>query len=236
MKWLFWLLLAVNAGLFAYMQWGKGLAAETAATVNQPPLNADKIKLLPDPSDIQSTTALAATAVAASAPASAVPLALANPSDTACLEWGEFSGGDLKRANAALDKLNLGDQLTKQQVEYASGYWAYLPPSKTRAEIDRKIAQLKARGVADYFIVQQPGKWRNAISLGVFKTREAANKFVGKLSAKGIKTAAVGERASKLKFTVFVLKNPDAATMEKMAQLHDEFDGGELRSVACKQP
>lgn len=231
MKGLFWLLLAVNAGLFAYMQWGGLLVTDTAVTLNQPPLNADKIKLLPD-SSMQAPNDTAQVE-AASAAASAVALASAVLSDTACLEWGEFSGGDLKRASAAMAKLNLGEQLSKRQVEYASGYWAYLPPSRTRAEIDKKIAQLKARGVTDYFIVQQPGKWRNAISLGVFKTREAANKFVGKLSAKGIKTATVGERASKLKFTVFVLKNPDAATMEKMAQLQQEFDGSELHSAAC---
>ena len=227
MKWLLGLLLAVNIGLFAYMQWGKLLTTDTAHLA-QPPLNADKIRLLPRPPETQTTTEQAA-----STPTPTILPASANPSDTACLEWGEFSGGDLKRANTALAKLKLGDQLSKRQVEYASGYWVYLPPSKTRAEIDRKIAQLKARGVGDYFIVQQPGKWRNAISLGVFKTREAANKFVGKLSAKGIKAATVGERASKLKFTVFVLKNPDAAVMDKMAELHQEFDSSELHSIVC---
>ena len=227
MKWLFGLLLAVNIGLFAYMQWGKVLTADTAHSTQQQPLNADKIRLLPSPSETP------ATAQAASAPTSTISPAPAIPAEAACLEWGEFSGGDLKRASAALAKLKLGNQISKRQVEYASGYWAYLPPSKTRAEIDKKIAQLKVRGVGDYFIVQQPGKWRNAISLGVFKTREAANKFVGKLSANGIKTAVVGERASKLKFTVFVFNNPDAAAMEKMAQLHHEFDGSELHSVAC---
>ena len=226
MKWLFGLLLAVNIGLFSYMQWGKILTADTTHLA-QPPLNADKIRLLPSPPETQTTV------LAASAPQPPIPPAPANTSDTACLEWGEFSAGDLKRANAALAQLKLGDQLSKRQVEYASGYWVYLPPSRTRAETDRKIAQLKARGVGDYFIVQQAGKWRNAISLGVFKTREAANKFVSKLSAKGIRTAEAGERASKLKFTVFVLKNPDAATMEKMAELHNEFDGSELHSVAC---
>ncbi len=228
MKWLFGLLLAINMGLFAYMQWGKALTADTAYLAQQPPLNADKIKLLPSPPETP-----AATAVAASAPTPTHTPAPATPADTACLEWGEFSGGDLKRASAALAKLKLGDQLSKRQVEYASGYWVYLPPSKTRAEIDKKIAQLKARGVGDYFVVQQPGKLRNAISLGVFKTREAANKFVSKLSAKGIKTAEAGERASKLKFTVFVLRDPDAATMEKLAQLHQEFDSSELHSAVC---
>ena len=232
MKWLFGLLLAVNLVFFAYMQWGELLTGEHNNLPQQPALNAEKLKLLAaPPPEVRAPAPLPTVApLPSSVP---VVLQVQAASDTACLEWGEFSGGDLKRANSALAKLNLGDQLSQRQVEYVSGYWVYIPPPKTRAEINKKISLLKARGVADYFIVQEPGKWHNAISLGVFKTNEAAQKFVDKLAAKGIKTPVVGERKSKLKFTVFVLKKPDVAVIEKVAKLHKEFDGSELRSAVC---
>lgn len=235
MKWLFWLLLTVNLVFFATMQWGELLTGENNNFPNQPALNEEKIMLLTAPPEVHAPAPLLPEVHAETPLPSDVPVvSQVQPAGVAaCLEWGEFSGNDLKRAISALAMLNLGDQLSRRQVEYISGYWAYIPPPKTRAEIDRKISVLKARGVVDYFIVQEPGKWHNAISLGVFKTNEAAQKFVDKLAAKGIKTPMVGERMSKFKFTVFVLKNPDATVIEKVTELQREFDGSELRQVTC---
>ena len=227
MKWLFWLLL-INLVFFAFMQWGEILTSEGKNMQNRPPLNEEKIKLLEAPSPV-------ARAVV-SPPFAAPTAAQAQPASAAfCLEWGEFSGADLARASAALAALNPGNKLAQRQVEYGSGYWAYIPPAKTRAAVDKKIAALKALGVGDYFIVQEPGKWHNAISLGVFRTGEAAHKFLGGLREKGVKTAVVGERQSKLRFTVFMLRNPDAAVVAKVAALHQEFAGSEMRSSTCDQ-
>lgn len=246
MKWLFWLLLAANLAFFATMQWGELLTGDHPDLSSQPPLNEQKIKLLsappeahvsaPPSPDVNATPPLLPEVLAQVPPPPAAPAAPQEniTSGKSCLEWGEFSGNDLKRAAAALAPLKLGSQLSRRQVEYISGYWAYIPPPKSRAEIDKKINVLKARGIADYFVVQEPGKWQNAISLGVFKTREAAQKFLDKLSAKGIKTPVIGERMTKLKFTVFVIHNPDAAAIEKISELHRTFDGSELRPVDCK--
>lgn len=242
MKWLFALLLAINLVFFAVIQWGEKLTGGSNDSPGQPALNEEKIKLLAMSQDVPQaqsampapTPTLADAGAASPAPAATPPVAEAQAvTDAACLEWGEFSSEDLKRANAALAQLKLGEQLSRRQVEHGSGYWVYIPPPKKQADIERKISVLKARGVADYFVVQEPGKWRNAISLGVFKTKEAATKLVSKLAAKGITTPVVGERMSKLKFTVFVLKNPDATLIEKMTKLHGEFEGSELRSATC---
>jgi len=219
MKGLFWLLLLVSLLFFAFMQWGGAWTDEGKNPQSQPPLNAEKIKLLQAPLAPPITPPLAAQ--------SAVPAA------DACMEWSEFSGNDLTRATAALDALKLGDRLTQRQVEHASGYWVYIPPLKTRADADKKVAQLKALGVEEYFVVQEAGKWRNAISLGVFKTEEAAQKFLESLKGKGVRSATAGERMSKFTLTVFVLKNPDADTSAKVAALQNEFAGSELKAVAC---
>ena len=226
MKGLFWLLLLINLGFFAFMQWGEILTGEGKNRLNQPALNAEKIKLLEAP-----PVALAAV----SSPSAVAAATQVQPTSTAavCLEWGEFSGADLARASAALAALNLGNKLAQRQVEYNSGYWVYIPPAKTRAAVDQKIVELKALGVGDYFIVQEPEKWHNAISLGVFKTGEAAHKFLDSLKAKGMTTAVVGERQSNLKFTVFILRSPDVAVVAKVAALQQKFAGSELQSSAC---
>jgi hypothetical protein len=214
MKWLFGLLLIVNLVFLVSMQWGGTWIGEGGNPQPQPPFNAEKIKLL----------------------AASLPVATRNNVELAvptCMEWGEFSDSNLARASAVLSALNLGNNLTQRQVEHAIGYWVYIPPLKTSAEVGRKVAQLKALGVEEYFVVTDAGKWHNAISLGMFKTAEAAHKFFGNLMAKGVKSAKVGERMSKHTFTVFVLKNPDAALTAKVVALQKDFADSELKAAAC---
>ena len=224
MKWVLWALLLANLIFFAFMQWGKALLDDGNISPNQTPMNAEKIRLLPT-STVVSASATAPSAVGAASQAEPTH-------SVTCLEWGEFSGTDLERAAATLSTFNLGARLSQRQVEYTSGYWAYIPPTKTRAETDRKVAVLKKRGV-DHFIVQEAGKWHNAISLGVFKTADAANKFLDNLAAKGIKTALVGERMSKLKFTVFILRELDVSASKKIKTLQNEFPDSELKDIPC---
>lgn len=227
MKWLFWLLLLANLIFFSFIQWGELLTGENQNLKHQPLLNAEKIKLLDTPN----------VAPATSLPSSAV---LATSQDQraftdVCLEWGEFSGTDSARATAALTTLKLADKLAQRQTEYAIGYWVYMPPAHTRVEMDKNIAELKAHNVKDYFTVQEAGPWKNAISLGVFKTEKAARKTFDSLRAKGVKTAMMGELMSKFKLTVFVLKSPDVVTIEKMVTLQKEFAGSAVHLVACDQ-
>lgn len=224
MKWFFWLLLLANALFIAFTRWGDALLTDSAAVRMQQPLNEEKIILL------KSLPASAAASVpaAASAPASAPAITQAT-----CLEWGEFSGDELARASTALDGMSLGSMITQRQVEHTSAYWVYIPPRPNRSEVDKKIVQIKALGVDDFFVVQEPGKWHNAISLGIFRTEEAAQRYLQHLREKGVKSALTGERASKLVYTVFIFRNPGAEHAAKMAELKNEFQGSELKEVSC---
>ena len=248
-KWIVGLLLLANLALFGWMRWGSMLTVDADAVTAQAPLNADKIKLLalqsvpasaPTPavsgvpltlSPVASAPAAAASAPAASAPVAAVPPVA--PKAASCAEWGEFSGDDLLRAEQALSALKLGDKLSQRGVEQDHGYWVYIPPMKKRAQIEKKIAQLKERGVKDYFVVQEKGKWLNAISLGVFKTEEAAQKYLAALQTQDVRSAKLGERKSKLKFTVFVMKGLDAGIVDKLNALQKGFPDSELKVSAC---
>lgn len=235
MRALFWLVLLANALFLAYTQWGGALAGTEAGLLRvQPPLNAEKIKLVSAPTRTPAPTVPPAPAQPPqpSQPVPVVQTAPVPPPD-ACMEWGEFSGDDLARASTALTAMNLGDQLTQREVEQDNGYWVYMPPQGSRANAKKKASELKALGVTDYFIVQESGKWHYAISLGVFKTQEAAQNHLDKLHAQGVRTARVGERQAKLKFTVFVFKNPDSALTARIAALQKGFPDSELKAAAC---
>ena len=238
---IFWLALLLNLGLLAYLLWGSRLMQDNG--LQQPPLNPEQIKVLgfslpappsavlpvsapaPGTSPVQASPVLAAASSPASSP-------VASPA--ACLEWGEFSGTDLARANDRLGELKLGANLARREVEHSIGYWVYIPPPKKRAELDAKIAQLKKLGIKEFFVVQEKGKWHDAISLNIFKTEDMAKKFLDRLRSKGVKSAVMGERQTRLKFTVFSIKNPDAATLSRLSTWQKDFTGIEMRSVTCK--
>ena len=129
--------------------------------------------------------------------------------------------------------LALGDKLTLRSVEQDHGYWVYIPPMKKRAQIEKKIAQLKEHGVKDYFVVLEKGRWLNAISLGVFKSNEAAQNFLDTLDTKALGPVKLGIRKSKLKFTVFVMKGLDAGMVDKLNALQKGFPDSEFKVSAC---
>ncbi len=261
-KWIVGLLLLANLALFGWMQWGAALKEDPGAPAVQAALNADKVRLLEyAPSSAVEATSRTGPAVAlalspaqaapASAPvpapvplpASAVPTPVSTPAQAQakktepkisnCAEWGEFSGSDLARAQQDLATLKLGDKLAQRIVEQDRGYWVYMPPQPNRAGVERKLQQLKERGVYDHFVVQEEGEWQYAISLGVFKTEEAAQKFLAFLRTRDVRTARVGERMSKLRFTVFVMKGLDADTAGKIGALQKRFPDSELKVSAC---
>lgn len=262
-RWIVGLLLLANLALFGWMRWGDLLTGETDTATLQAALNPDKIKLLPLLSASAPASApeaasgvplalspvLSASAPVVSAPAAAsapvaplvaapvaiplVPKPSTATNKTNCAEWGEFSGEDLVRAQEALATLKLGDSLSQRSVEQDHGYWVYIPPVKKRAQAEKKVAQLKALGVKDYFVMQEKGKWLNAISLGVFKSKEAAQKYLESLRAKGVRSAKLGERKSKLKFTVFKIKDIDAGIQDKLGVLQKSFPDSDLKISAC---
>jgi len=243
MRALFWILLLGNAVFLAAMRWEGSPIYSEPATLAQPPLNPEKISLeslppaKPAPVRAPAPPPAAMADIVSPAPISAqteISVSDAAAPAATCMEWGEFSGKDLARATAALSAMRLGDKLGRREVEYNIGYWVYMPPMKDKATVNRKIAQLKARGIEEYFVVNEAGPWLNAISLGVFKTREAAQHFLDDLRRnRDVRTAQVGERASKLKVIVFQLSGVDAGIAAEVAGIQKDYPGSELKEVPC---
>lgn len=237
-KWVWGLLLA-NALLFSWMRWGELLTADPDAMSAQAPLHADKIVLLREATTakaepLSSAAESAVVSAVESAPAPRLSETLANPPHSRqCLFWGEFSGSGLADARRKLDELNLGARLQTRSIEHASGYWVYMSPFKTQAEVQRKLGQLKNLGVNDYFVVQDAGEWQRAISLGVFRTERAAENYLDSLRKQGVRTAKVGERQSKLRFTQFVIADAEPEIESKVRGFLKEFPDSELKMSDC---
>lgn len=251
MRTTFWLILLANVILFALIQRGglwwaeellAGLANDPVAQA-LPALHEEKIRLLAAPKGVPASISATSVPTLPAAPhvdSSGLQLSMNISSPVAtrtnapvCLEWGDFSGADLKRATAALSALRLGSKLDSRQVDQIIRYWVYMPPLASKAAVNQKIEQLKVRGVAEYFVVQEAGPWRNAISLGVFKTQEAAQNYLKVLRGKDVRSARVGERAGKQKATLFILSGVSPATEARLTAMQKDFPGSELKNFSC---
>ena len=227
MRALFLLLVLANLLFFAYAQVAReGAGAESQ--ISQLQMAPDRIRLL--------KAAGQAPADKPKAPGKAIPPApprSAAALPVACLEWGVFAGPDVARAEAALVRLELPDGQIDRALADAGGYWVYMPPLKTKPEIDRKIGELKALGVTEFFVVQDAGKWRNAISLGIFRTDEAAQAFLAKLKERGVRSAVAARRENFLKQVAFYVREPGEATVARLTLIQQEFPGSEIKAGPC---
>ena len=212
MRLVFLLLLLANVAAFGYIRFVESRLGP-ASQIPLLQIAPDKIKLL------RPSAQGAASKSGATRPAAAM----------ACLEWGSFGADDAPRAAAALANLALGDKVV--QRETSDSYWVYIPPLKTKAEADKKAADVKGMGITDYYVVQDSDAFKFAVSLGMFKSEEAAANYLGQLKLKGVRSAVVGPRGAKM--SLFVIRDPGDAAASKIAELKAEFPASTLKAATC---
>jgi hypothetical protein len=211
MRALFFLLLSANLAAAALIFLDSGRRA--GAYVPEP-LNAGSIRLLGAPGAVERPAAKPA----------------------ACLEWGPFGSAELAAAESAVAGLELGERLARRVLEEDSSYWVYIPPLRTRQDADRKVAELRALGVTDYFLVQDGTRWNNAISLGIFRSEDAARGHLEGLAQKGVRSAVAGRRENLVKLTTLVVRDADDALAAKLMELRQAFPGSEVKAALCAGP
>ena len=153
----------------------------------------------------------------------------------ACVEWGSFPVQEADRAQSALAALGLGERLSSRKVEEAAQWWVYMPPQGNKANAEKKTDELKRLGISDYFVVSDEGNNRWAISLGVFRTEEAARNYLAAITGKGVKTARVGEREARVQKTVFQVREVDDALRTRLNDLRKDFPGIDLKPCALDE-
>ena len=209
MRLLFLILLLANLAALGYIHYAENRpGAEQQFALLQ--ISPEKLTLLPAHADGK--------------------LAAPPRSDLVCLEWGVFAAEDVARAAAALAPLELGDRVM-QRDSGEGGYWVYLAPHKVKAEADKKAGELKALGITDFYVLPENSPWRFAISLGVFRTEEAANNYLAQLRQKGVRSALAGARGAKS--SVLVIRDPGDAMALRIARLAADFQGTEIKPTTC---
>jgi len=221
----FFLLLLANLGFFAWAYFGAGQTSEEPQLMGQQ-LNPQEIRLL-------SADQIAKLAAERAKQAAERPKA--PPRATACLELGAFNVGDVPRVQQALEPLALGARLSLRRTEEVASYWVFIPPLRNRQAANLKASELKKLGVEDFFIVQEDQKARFAISLGVFKTEEAARSRLAELRTKGVRTARVAPKETSVQKVYFAIREVPDALVTRLNDLRQGFAGTELRDCAPEE-
>ncbi len=215
MRTLFFLLLLANVVFFAYGRFGDVLFPGESQLLQQQ-IHPEAITVL--------TPAQRARAAAAK-----------REQMVACLEWGAFLGGETGRAEEMLAPLALGAKLAQRRVDETATWWVFMPPQGSRQAATIKTSELKRLGIEDYFIVQEDPKFRFAISLGVFRTQEAASIRLDQLLAKGVRTAQVGARNTQVQKIWFQVRDVPEAVAAKLNEFKQGFPGSELKECAAEE-
>lgn len=152
----------------------------------------------------------AATEPASAAVAAKEEATPAKPAPTAaCFAWNGLSSAEADRLSALLaEKFDSFRQSRRVVASEGSGWWVFIPPLPSKADADKKAGELKALGVTDYFVIQEAGPNRFALSLGVFSAEAGARDRLAELKSKGVKSARSGPRPGKDALHVLTASGP----------------------------
>jgi hypothetical protein len=230
MRIVFFALLLANVAFFAWSWFARSASGEAQLLEQQ--LHPEAIKLL--------TPAQVAKAAAKQVPAkpaaqTAPPKPAAPVKVAACMELGAFNAADVAKVEQALTPLALGPRLSQRRVDEVAGFWVYLPPQPNRQGANRKVAQLRKLGVDEFFVVLDDSEFRYAISLGVFKSREAARSRLTELRAKGVRSARVGAREMQVPKVYFSVRDVPEPVAARLNEVRQGFPGAELKECAPQE-
>jgi hypothetical protein len=229
----FLLLLAANVGVFAWMRYlappDPGIDARPLTREIEP----QKLRIVSEQELARKPAPPPARPKPAPEPPRPSPAeAPRAPAAIACLEWGSFSPADASRASKELDALNLGARLAQYRGEETAGWWVHLPPQGNRASAAKKAAELRKLGVQDFFVVQDAGPSQWALSLGIFSTAEAARAHLASLQEKGVKSAVISPRETRVPKVWFQVREVDAPLQVRLAEMARAFEGATLHDCA----
>lgn len=230
LKFVFWVLLALNALLLAY---GQGYLGKLEGGEREPQrlksqLATERMVML-TAAEARAAAETAAPPAApeaqpASAPAPAVPT-------IACTQAGAFAVADARRFETRIARLDLGARATRTSVPFqeVTSHLVYLPPNGGKEGADRRVAELKEKGIENFFVMQgeSPLKW--AVSLGVFKTEAAAQGLVAALGKQGVRGVRVLPRGPQGTRAAWQFRDLTPDERSRVAGIADDFAGVQLR-------
>ncbi|OYY50228.1 MAG: hypothetical protein B7X95_06715 [Methylophilaceae bacterium 17-44-8] len=224
MRVLLWLLLMLNVVGLIYFN--LDVIAPPAVSAVKPDMQPEKMKVL-TPKEVE---AMPKRQEVSATPASAT-IAPSNET-TACYEWGIFEPAKLNSIVTVMNALSIQHNVVQQSSKESVRYWVYKPPLPNDEAAQIKADELKALGIEDFFVVQEP-KWRNAISFGVFRDEQLATNLVNDLRHRGVREVVKSIRNQGNGNSTLMLENVTTTLLGQLKKNQPDFPGTAIKEVAC---
>lgn len=231
LKFVFWALLALNALLLAY---GQGYLGKLEGGEREPQRLKNQLAtermLMLSAAQARAAAETAPPDLAAPQRELPAPAAAPAPGTIACTQAGAFAAGDARRFESRIARLDLGARATRTDLPFqeVTSHLVYLPPNGGKEGAERRVAELKERGVENFFVMQgeSPLKW--AVSLGVFKTQASAQKLVAALAKQGVRGVRVLPRGPQGTRAAWQFRDLTPDERARLAGIADDVAGVQL--------
>jgi len=161
------------------------------------------------------------------------PIAASELVGSACVEVGDFTIENAGRVRQRLETVATGDRLTIRSVEAGGWFMVYVPPFKTRAEVDRRADELRKAGVKELLVIGDNSPMRNGIALGSFKDPDLANRHAADLERRGIKGVRVADKPASVQVTRFQVRTVDAPLADVLRGIQKEFNAARFQACSA---
>ncbi len=186
MRLIFFLLLLANLVVLLVMQAARQGSAEPERLALQ--INASRVTLTDATDRPPSPMASTPPAPRTSPTPTDKPLAGAVSS---CIEIGDFNTQTAASFEQGVSRLSVSGLPQRRVMQPAPSQLVYLPPLRSEAEANRRLAQLREMGFADSAVIRDDPARRWGISLGRFTRTELADAHLEKLRGAGVHDARI---------------------------------------------
>ncbi|HUW37134.1 MAG TPA: SPOR domain-containing protein [Rhodocyclaceae bacterium] len=215
----FILLILANLLFFA---WSQGYFG-TRSNGHEPQRLAEQLS----PEKLRVTSTLAAAAAAPPAAA---------PPPQACRQVGGLNAAEAEHLRAKVGEQTPDLQLSVKTAEgQPDGYWVLIPPLPDRQATEKKLSELKRLGVSDYSLLTAAGPNQFAISLGLFKSRQAADERLQALVKRGVRSAQVQARVQPAVGVLLVVRGQTDTLARELPQLLSLFPAASVTDCPAER-
>ncbi|PLQ02000.1 SPOR domain-containing protein [Cupriavidus pauculus] len=232
------LMLAAVLGVFGPHPLGGTLESPREPQRVDQQVRRERMEVLPPPAEASTPVPAPRSEMPAGvAPAGQVTpgsVTLAAAPANACMEMGGFTSQTVQRAKEDLAAIAAGTPLAVEQFERSEQvrWWVHLPAQPTRENADRKLAELRRRKVTDVSVVSADDPESYTVSLGLFRERERADKFLESLRGLGVRTALVSDAPRAVSRQWLRVAHADDAVRTRMDEVRLRYGAELLQS--CK--
>ena len=216
LKFVFWLLFAANIIVFASNVDYSGTSKTQTDTGNPDPIEQDRIRILSSSRHVL--------------PVSSIEEKKKEALGEGCIELENFNpdNAELFEKKMALP----ANQINRTVSITGSSYMVYIPPFKNTKAAEKRISELKAKGITNYFLITESTQFRHAISLGIFKTEKSAKNLQEELKRRGIHDATITARGKTNESISFRLNNLNSSQTDHLNAVLVHFP--EAARKACE--